>query len=47
MVTVSDDAYDAVEILIHHLAMKVPDKAEYRHRASAAINILMMGLPNR
>ena len=47
MVQLSEDAYDAVEILIHHLAMKVPDKAEYRHRASAAINILMMGLPNK
>ena len=45
MVTVSEDTHDAVEILIHHLAMKVPDKAEYRHRASAAINVLMMGLP--
>ena len=46
MVTVSENSYDAVEILIHHLAMKVPDKAEYRHRASAAINILMTGLPD-
>ena len=37
--------YDAVEILIHHLAVKVPDKAEFRQKASSAIVELTLGLP--
>ena len=34
-----------MEILIHHLAFKVPDKAEFRQKASSAIVELTLGLP--
>jgi hypothetical protein len=34
-----------VEILAQHLALHVPDRAEFRSKASAAIVDIMRGLP--
>ena len=42
---IGDPCYHAVEILVHHLAVKVPDKAEFRQKASSAIVELTLGLP--
>ena len=41
---VGNNCGDAVEIMIQHLAVKVPEKAEFRHKASAAIVALILGL---
>ncbi len=46
MAKVGDETYDGVKILIQHLAMKVPDRAEFRHKGSLAIITLMLGLPH-
>ena len=31
--------------MVQHLALKVPEKADYRKNASSAIHILLLGLP--
>ena len=38
-------SHSAVEVLIQHCALRVPERAEFRHRASLAIVELMRGLP--
>ena len=40
-----DGCGPAVGVLIHHLAVKVPEKADFRHKASSAIVDLALGLP--
>lgn len=45
MATVGDASFGSVEILVQHLAMKVPDRAEFRQKASSAIVDLLIGLP--
>lgn len=46
MVKIGDESHEAVQILIQHIAMKVPERAEYRHGATSAIITLMTGLPD-
>ena len=46
MVKVGEDSCEGIKILIQHLAMKVPERAEYRHKACDAIIILLLGLPH-
>ena len=46
MVKVGEDSCEGVKILIQHLSMKVPERAEYRHKACDAIIILLLGLPH-
>ena len=41
-----EESCEGVQTLIQHLAMKVPERAEYRHKACDAIIILMLGLPH-
>ncbi len=40
-----EDTHDAAEVLIQHLALQVPERAEYRHKASSAVVEVMRGLP--
>lgn len=42
---VGDASHDATEVLIQHLSLQVPERAEYRHKASRAIVDIMRGLP--
>ena len=46
MASVGEPSNEAVTIMIQHLAMKVPDKAEFRQKASNAIITLLIGLPS-
>ena len=46
IVVVGEESCEGVQTLIQHLAMKVPERAEYRHKACDAIITLMLGLPH-
>ena len=46
IVKVGEESCEGVQTLIQHLAMKVPERAEYRHKACDAIITLMLGLPH-
>lgn len=46
MAKVGDDSYPAVQVLIQHLALKVPERAEFRQKASGAIITMLLGLPH-
>ena len=39
-------AHPAVEVLVQHVALRVPERAEFRLRASLAVVELMRGLPD-
>merc|ERR1719500_2150186 len=45
MSVLGDGSHDAVEVLIQHVALRVPERAEFRHKASLAIVDLMHRLP--
>ena len=45
MSVLGDGSHDPVEVLIQHVALRVPERAEFRHKASLAIVDLMHRLP--
>ena len=43
---IGEACYEPVEVLVHHMCLRVPDRAESRLRASEAIFEIMLGLPS-
>jgi hypothetical protein len=41
-----ETTHSAVEVLIQHIALRVPERAEFRSKASSAVVDLIRGLPS-
>ena len=45
LLKVGEPSYEAVEVLLQHLCLRVPERAEPRQKTSEAILDIMVGLP--